>query len=63
MMQRIRGAQPAQAVSDEPPEIRFQTQLVQLNEMGFFDPDENIRALTATNGNVSAAVELLLRNL
>ena len=46
--------------SNELPEIRFQTQLAQLNDMGFFDPDENIRALLATGGNVNAAIERLL---
>ena len=50
----------APAVSNETPEIRFQTQLSQLNEMGFFDADENIRALLATGGNVNAAIEKLL---
>ncbi|VAI10249.1 unnamed protein product [Triticum turgidum subsp. durum] len=43
-----------------PPEERYATQLAQLQEMGFFDPQENIRALLATNGNVHAAVERLL---
>jgi ubiquilin len=45
-----------------PPEERFATQLAQLQEMGFFDTQENIRALTATAGNVNAAVERLLQN-
>lgn len=45
-----------------PPEERYATQLAQLQEMGFFDPQENIRALLATNGNVHAAVERLLGN-
>lgn len=48
--------------SNEPPEVRFQTQLSQLNDMGFFDADENIRALLATGGNVNAAIERLLNN-
>lgn len=51
---------PAAAASNEPPEIRFQSQLAQLNEMGFYDADENIRVLTATGGNVNAAIERLL---
>jgi len=34
-----------------------------LQDMGFFDPDANIRALQATGGNVNAAVERLLQNL
>ncbi|KAG2241072.1 hypothetical protein Bca52824_090359 [Brassica carinata] len=46
--------------SDVPPEELYATQLQQLEEMGFFDRAENIRALRATNGNVNAAVERLL---
>ncbi|CAM8994298.1 unnamed protein product [Rhodiola kirilowii] len=46
-----------------PPEEVYATQLVQLQEMGFFDTQENIRALQATSGNVHAAVERLLNNL
>ena len=42
------------------PETAYATQISQLNDMGFFDPAENIRALVATNGNVSAAIERLL---
>lgn len=45
-----------------PPEQLYATQLSQLQEMGFFDTQENIRALTATAGNVHAAVERLLGN-
>lgn len=45
-----------------PPEERYATQLSQLQEMGFFDTQENIRALIATAGNVHAAVERLLQN-
>ncbi|KAL2333913.1 hypothetical protein Fmac_015126 [Flemingia macrophylla] len=48
--------------SNEPPEQLYATQLSQLQEMGFFDTQENIRALTATSGNVHAAVERLLGN-
>lgn len=46
-----------------PPEELYATQLSQLQEMGFFDTQENIRALIATAGNVHAAVERLLGNL
>jgi ubiquilin len=45
------------------PEELYATQLSQLQEMGFFDTQENIRALRATAGNVHAAVERLLGNL
>ncbi|KAH1151110.1 hypothetical protein GLYMA_16G118400v4 [Glycine max] len=46
----------------EPPEQLYASQLSQLQEMGFFDTQENIRALIATSGNVHAAVERLLGN-
>ena len=49
-------------VFSEPPEQLYATQLAQLQEMGFFDTQENIRALIATSGNVHAAVERLLGN-
>ncbi|XP_010548223.1 PREDICTED: ubiquitin domain-containing protein DSK2a-like [Tarenaya hassleriana] len=45
-----------------PPEELYATQLSQLQEMGFFDTGENVRALVATAGNVHAAVERLLGN-
>ena len=43
-----------------PPEEIYASQLSQLNDMGFFDTQENIRALRATGGNVHAAVDRLL---
>lgn len=46
----------------QPPEERFATQIQQLNDMGFWDAQSNVRALTATNGNVNGAVEWLLSN-
>ncbi len=49
--------------STEPPEVRFQDQLKQLTEMGFYDADTNIRALLATGGNVNLAIERLLQNM
>ncbi|KAJ8771098.1 hypothetical protein K2173_023423 [Erythroxylum novogranatense] len=48
--------------SNAPPEELYATQLTQLQEMGFFDTQENLRALIATAGNVHAAVERLLGN-
>ena len=54
------GAQAAAAPADNrPPEERFQVQLQQLNEMGFWDANKNIRALLATGGDVQAAIEML----
>jgi ubiquilin len=49
----------ASPVDTRSPEERFQVQLQQLNEMGFWDAAKNIRALTATGGNVNAAIEML----
>jgi len=54
------GTQPP--VNLPPPEERFQVQLQQLNDMGFYDAQQNIRALLATGGNVHAAVEYLFSN-
>ncbi|KAL7596862.1 hypothetical protein Lser_V15G30142 [Lactuca serriola] len=45
-------------VPDVAPEQLYATQLCQLQEMGFFDVQENIRVFSATSGNVHA---LLLR--
>jgi len=42
------------------PEERFQVQLQQLNEMGFTNASQNVRALLATGGNVNAAIEYIL---
>ncbi len=42
------------------PEAAYAEQLGQLRDMGFFDTQENLRALIATQGNVNAAVERLL---
>ena len=38
-------------------------QLEQLHAMGLVDDVQNIQALTATNGNVEAAIELLFSDL
>jgi len=42
------------------PEERFQTQLQQLQEMGFINASQNVRALLATGGNVQSAIEYIL---
>lgn len=54
------GFPPPTLAAVQPPEVRFATQLQQLQEMGFVDSSANITALTATSGNVQAAVERLL---
>ncbi len=54
------GVPPVAApVSSEPPEVRFAVQLRQLQDMGFFNPVENVQALQMTGGNVEAALEWL----
>ncbi|XP_054809601.1 ubiquitin domain-containing protein DSK2b-like isoform X2 [Prosopis cineraria] len=56
------GSLPVPNRSHEPPEQLYAAQLSQLQEMGFSDTQENIRALIATSGNVHAAIERLLGN-
>ncbi|XP_043661387.1 ubiquilin-1 [Drosophila teissieri] len=46
--------------STQPPEVRYQSQLEQLNAMGFGNRDANLQALIATFGDINAAVERLL---
>lgn len=50
-------------VNTVPPEQLYASQLSQLQDMGFVDNQANIRALSATGGNVHAAVEILLGNM
>jgi len=54
------GAPPAAPADSRPPEERFQVQLQQLNDMGFTNAAQNIRALLATGGNVHSAIEYIL---
>jgi ubiquilin len=59
------GAPPAAAaapVDNRPPEERYADQLRQLNDMGFYDFDSNVRALRRSGGSVQGAVEHLLSN-
>ncbi|KAJ1872596.1 hypothetical protein LPJ55_002983 [Coemansia sp. RSA 990] len=53
---------PAPSATDNTqlPEERFSTQLQQLNEMGFWNREQNIQALIVSNGNVNGAIEYLL---
>jgi len=48
--------------NQQPPEERFRSQLEQLTAMGFVNREANIQALTATFGDVNAAVERLISN-
>ncbi|XP_059179666.1 ubiquilin-1-like [Physella acuta] len=56
MMQMMVGGQ-----QNQPPEQRYASQLEQLATMGFVDREANIRALTATFGDVNAAIDRLLQ--
>lgn len=51
----------APSAASRSPEARFESQLQQLEGMGFTDREANLRALIASNGNVNAAVERLLQ--
>jgi ubiquilin len=53
-------AAPATPADTRPPEERFQVQLQQLNDMGFTNASQNVRALLATGGNVHSAIEYIL---
>lgn len=50
----------AQGGNVAPPEERYASQLDALGEMGFVDRDQAVRALVRCNGNVNAAIEMLL---
>ncbi|SMN22034.1 similar to Saccharomyces cerevisiae YMR276W DSK2 Nuclear-enriched ubiquitin-like polyubiquitin-binding protein [Maudiozyma saulgeensis] len=54
------AATPAQPQDDRPPEERYETQLRQLNDMGFFDFDKNVAALRRSGGSVQGALDALL---
>lgn len=54
------GGAPQEPEDNRPPEERYESQLRQLNELGFTDFDRNVRALRRAGGNVQGAVEALL---
>ena len=55
------GGAPAAAAPQDtrPPEEMYSEQLRQLNEMGFYEFDRNVRALRMAGGNVQGAIEIL----
>ncbi|KAH8899256.1 hypothetical protein GQ53DRAFT_305049 [Thozetella sp. PMI_491] len=60
-MAQIFGASATQAPADNrPPEERYAEQLRQLNDMGFYDFDQNVAALRRSGGSVQGAIEHLL---
>ncbi|KAF9155363.1 hypothetical protein BG015_010121 [Linnemannia schmuckeri] len=57
---RVAGMRlPSSLIAANAPEKRFQVQLQQLSEMGFWDPTKNMRALQVTEGDVNSAIEIL----
>jgi len=54
------GSAPLPPSDTRPPEERFQVQLQQLQDMGFSNASQNVRALLATGGNVNGAIEYIL---
>lgn len=56
-------AEPQAPADTRPPEERYEEQLRQLNEMGFYDFDRNVQALRRSGGSVQGAVEYLFANL
>lgn len=52
--------EPAAPADNRPPEERYADQLAQLNDMGFYDFDQNVAALRRSGGNVQGAVNFLL---
>jgi len=52
---------PPPPADTRPPEEMYADQLRQLNDMGFFDFDQNVAALRRSGGSVQGAIEQLLR--
>ncbi|XP_029919185.1 ubiquilin-4-like [Myripristis murdjan] len=59
MLQMFAGGGGGGAMT-QTPEVRFQSQLDQLNAMGFINREANLQALIATGGDINAAIERLL---
>lgn len=57
------GAAPPQQQPQDtrPPEVRYEDQLRQLNDMGFYEFERNVEALRRAGGSVQGAVEYLLQ--
>jgi ubiquilin len=53
------GTAPPPPADNRPPEERYAIQLGQLNEMGFYEFERNIQALTRSGGDVNGALEWL----
>lgn len=63
MMQMLgAGGAPQAPPDNRPPEVRYEEQLRQLNDMGFYDFDRNVAALRRSGGSVQGAIEHLLNS-
>ncbi|XP_061520433.1 ubiquilin-4 isoform X2 [Phycodurus eques] len=60
MLQMFAGGGVGGSAPNQTPEVRFQSQLDQLNAMGFINREANLQALIATGGDINAAIERLL---
>ncbi|KAM9385068.1 LOW QUALITY PROTEIN: ubiquilin-4-like [Pholidichthys leucotaenia] len=60
MLQMFAGGGAGGTATTQTPEVRFQSQLDQLNAMGFINREANLQALIATGGDINAAIERLL---
>ncbi|XP_056400988.1 ubiquilin-4 isoform X2 [Hyla sarda] len=60
MMQQMIQLLAGGSTPGQTPEVRFQSQLDQLNAMGFINREANLQALIATGGDINAAIERLL---
>ncbi|CAK7226906.1 hypothetical protein SCUCBS95973_006358 [Sporothrix curviconia] len=56
------GMNPPAPADNRPPEEVYATQLRQLNDMGFYDFNQNVSALRRSGGSVEGALALLLGN-
>jgi len=56
------SAPPPMNETQEELEAKYAEQLKNLNEMGFYDKKENLKALQTTRGNVELAVNYLLQH-
>ena len=56
------GGESTAPADTRPPEERYEEQLRQLNDMGFYEFDRNVQALRRSGGSVQGAVEYLLTN-
>ncbi|KAI9835457.1 MAG: hypothetical protein M1819_002375 [Sarea resinae] len=54
------GSPPPAPADTRPPEERYESQLRQLNDMGFYEFERNVEALRRSGGSVQGAVEYLL---